>query len=323
MATDPSAGRGRDAERPSEIPQAGWRDVLLRLRRRMVENHLPVIAAGVAFYALLAAFPALTALFGVYGLMFEPQEVTCQLTALGSVLPAEASELLLGQLQDLAQSNRAALGLGVAGGLLLALWSASVGVRNLMEALNVAYGEEEKRGFLHRAGLALLLTLGALACVLAAMGALVVLPVATRLLGGGAGLQALVLYARWPLLALLFWFGLLVAYRHGPSRAPARWSWLSWGALAGTVLWLAGSALFSLYVASFGRYNKAYGSMGAVVVLLLWLLLSAYAVLIGAEINAELERQTRRDTTEGARKPLGQRGARAADTVGESPPAAS
>jgi membrane protein len=313
------AARGRDADAPGEIPQVGWRDVALRLRRRFAEDRLPLIAAGVAFYALLAAFPAIAALLALYGLLVAPREVNAQIAQLASLLPHDGAALLLEPLKDLARVGRASLGVGAAGGLLLALWSASAGIRTLIEALNVAYGEKEKRGLLPRIGLALLFTFGALAGALTGLAGVLVLPLALRAAGLDPLLHGAIGYARWPLLAILFWLALLVAYRYGPSRAHARWNWVSWGAMAAALLWLGGSLLFSLYAEHFGHYNKVYGSLGAVVVLLLWLLLSAHAVLLGALLNAELERQTRRDTTDGARKPLGQRGAHAADTVGEAP----
>jgi membrane protein len=145
------------------------------------------------------------------------------------------------------------------------------------------------------------------------------LPVVIQFLGLNGLLENVISYARWPILAIMMMLGLSIIYRYGPSRDEARWSWVSPGAVLATVLWLAGSALFSLYVTSFANYNKTYGSMGAVVILLTWFLLSAYAALLGAELNAEMERQTRKDTTKGEEQPLGRRGAYAADTVGETP----
>lgn len=318
MASTTYEDRGRSAERPRDIPRAGWQDVLWRVKDQLAEDRLSIIAAGVAFYGLLSVFPALTALVALYGLVFDAAQVTQQIESLRGLLPHEALQLLAGQLQDLARTNSTALGLGVAGGVIVALWSASSAVKTLMEALNVAYNEEEKRGFLKRTALALALTLGSIVAVIVALALVAGLPAVIGFLGLGHGLEQLARWAVWPVVAALAWAGIVVMYRYGPSRHEPRWQWVSWGAGFALALWLIGSALFSWYVTSFGNYNKTYGSVGAVVILLMWFLLSAYAVLIGAELNAELERQTRKDTTTGRPEPLGERGAYAADTVGRA-----
>jgi len=314
-----SAGeRGRDAERPSEIPVRGWRDIAGRVRHRIGKDRLSLVAAGVAFYAVLATFPALMALLALYGMSFDPAGIPGRLATLKGDLSPEALHLLVALLQGLADDRTHRLGLSLGGGVLLALWGASLGIRTLMQALNVAYDEEEKRSFAIRTGLALLITAGAMTVAAILVGAVVVAPAAMRIVEfGGLSRQAMV-YARWPLVVVLFWASLLVMYRYGPSRRQARWSWVSWGAFLATALWLSGSLLLSAYVNGFGRYDKAYGAVGLVLIVLVWYLLSAFAVLIGAELNAELERQTRVDTTVGSDKPIGQRGASAADTVGES-----
>jgi membrane protein len=311
--------RGREARRPRDIPARGWWDVTKRVKGQMAEDRLSIIAAGVAFYGLMAIFPALIALVGLYGLMFDPQQVEQQASALSAMLPPQAADIILGQLHDLTQTSSGALGFGAIAGLLLALWSASTGVRTLMEALNVAYDEEEKRGFFRFYGTALLLTLAAIAGVILAIGMVVALPVVIGFLGLTSLLEDVVSLARWPILVLMMLAGLAIVYRYGPSRHAPRWSWVSRGAVIATLLWVIGSALFSLYVARFGNYNETYGSVGAIVILLMWFLLSAYAVLIGAEVNAEAERQTKKDTTTGEEQPMGKRRAYAADTLGESP----
>lgn len=314
------SGRGRKARSPREVPGAGWRDILLRVKRRISHDRLSIVAAGVAFYALMAVFPALVALVALYGLAFDPQQVSEQMAALGGMLPRQASDILLGQLHDLVRTDSTALGIGAIVGVLVALWSASAGIRTAMQALNVAYNEEEKRGFIRFYATALLLTLVALVGVGLVIAIIVALPIAMKFIGFGSLAENLVLFVRWPIVALAVLLGLAILYRYGPSREAPRWEWVSHGALLATVLWLIGSILFSLYVSHFGSYNKTYGSAGAVVILLTWFLLSAYVVLIGAEINAESERQTREDTTTGPEQPLGKREAYAADTVGRTPP---
>ena len=289
--------RSRSAERPSDIPRAGWKDVLWRVKDQLAEDRLSIIAAGVAFYGLLSVFPALTALVALYGLVFDPGQAAHQVESLRGFLPGEAADLLARQMQDLTRTDQTALGIGVAGGVVVSLWSASSAVKTLMEALNVAYNEKEKRGFLERTALALALTLASIVAAIVALALIVGLPAVIGFLGLGHALEQLTRWAAWPIIALLAWAGIAVMYRYGPSREQPKWQWLSWGAGIALALWLAGSALFSWYVTSFGNYNKTYGSVGAVVILLMWFLLSAYAVLIGAELNAQLERQTRKDAT--------------------------
>jgi membrane protein len=295
----------------------GWLEIAKRVKDQIKRDRLSIIAAGVAFYGLLAVFPGLVALVGLYGLVADPASVERHVATLSSILPPQAAEVLATQLHDLVGSDRAALGIGAIGGLLLALWSASSAVRTLMEALNIAYNEKERRGMIRFYATAFILTFGAVLAIIVALGLVVALPALLNALGLNWLVEAAVSLARWPVLALLAIVGFAVVYRYGPSRAQPRWRWVSWGAALAVVIWLIGSALFSLYVTRFGNYNETYGAAGAVVILLMWFLLSSYAILIGAEINAEMERQTRKDTTSGRDKPMGARGAYAADTVGE------
>jgi membrane protein len=237
-------------------------------------------------------FPGLVALVAIYGLFADPAQVEGHVQSLSAMLPPQAAEIVTGQLHDLASTDRTALGLGAIAGILVALWSASSAVRTLVEALNVAYDEEEQRGMIRFYGTALLLTLGGVVGALLAIGLVVGLPAALKLLGTNWLVEAVVSLVRWPVVGALAMVAFAVAYRFGPSRAPPRWRWVSSGAMIAVALWLVGSALFSLYVTRFGSYNETYGAAGAVVILLMWFLLSSYAILIGAEINAEMERET-------------------------------
>jgi membrane protein len=309
--------RGREASTPRDIPARGWLDITRRVKDQIKRDRLSIIAAGVAFYALLAIFPGLVALVAMYGLFADPAQIERHVASLSGILPPEAAKIVLTQLHDLVSTNRGALGLGAVAGLLVALWSASSAVRTLMEALNVAYDEEERRGIVQFYGTALILTFGGVIAVILAIGLVIGLPAVLNFIGLSSLLETVVSLARWPILALLAIVALAVIYRFGPSRAQPRWRWVTWGATIAVALWIVGSALFSLYVTRFGNYNETYGAAGAVVVLLMWFLLSSYAVLIGAEINAEMERQTNRDTTSGREKPMGARRAYAADTVGK------
>ncbi|MBE0596358.1 MAG: YihY/virulence factor BrkB family protein [Desulfuromonadales bacterium] len=311
--------RGRRARKPREIPKKGWRDILVRVSQEQKKDNLSIVAAGVAFYALLAIFPALAALISIYGLVADPAQLEQQLQSLGQVLPPNAYEVIGQQLHAIVTSSGGALGLGVIAGILLSLWSAAKGMKAMITALNITYEEKERRGFVKLNGVALLLTLGAIVFVLFSLGLIVVLPALLDRLPLPELLQGVLSFARWPLLGLLVIAALALLYRYAPSRDQPQWKWVSWGAVAATGLWLVLSALFSFYVSNFGNYNETYGSVGAVVILLLWFFLTAYMVLLGAEMNAEMEHQTRHDTTRGEPRRMGERDARMADTVARKP----
>jgi membrane protein len=283
-------GRGRSVEAPHEIPPPGWLEILRGVKRQLAEDNLSLIAAGAAFYGLLAIFPALAALVSLYGLFTDPQTVEQQMQSVQSMLPPESAQLIQQQLSRIASTSGGALTFGAAIGFLLALWSSKKGVSSLMTALNIVYDEEEKRGFVKLNAMALALTLALLLFVIVALVAIAFVPAA---IGAGVSgpLATLVNWIRWPIIAVASVIVLDVLYRYGASREKAEWRWVTWGAAVATLLWLGGSALFSWYVSSFGSYNETYGSVAAVAVLMMWLWLSAYFVLLGAELNAEIERQ--------------------------------
>ena len=315
-ATD-AEDRGREAERPRDIPRAGWRDILLRTKDEITRDHVSMIAAGVAFYGLLALFPAIAALLSLWGLAFDPQTIEQQIEQVGGALPDQAAAIIEDQARRLASGTSTGTGLAAIGGLVLTLYSASKGMKALIEGLNIIYDEEEKRGFIKLNLIAFLLTLAMFVMMVVTLGAIVVLPALLGALGFGSVVETLVVWLRWPLLALVAGAGLAVLYRLAPSRSRPQWQWVSWGAVIATVIWVIGSILFSVYVRNFGTYNETYGSLGAVIVLLLWFWLSAFVVLMGAELNSEIEHQTARDTTDDGHRPMGERGAHVADTVGE------
>lgn len=308
---------GRDAHTPQQIPRRGWRDILLRVREQIAADNLSLISAGVAFYALLAMFPALAACVSLYGLLTSSVEVQQQFESLAVLLPPEARPIVLDQVNALAVSSNRALGLTAIGGLLLALLSAMKGMNAIISALNIAYNEREKRGFVRLNLMSFLLTLAAVLFLVVVLGMVVAVPAAVNLLDLGEPLAGLLSLLRWPVLLVAVLIALASLYHFAPSRRNARWHWVSWGAVIATALWLLVSVGFSVYVDNFGDYNKVYGSVGALVVLLLWFFISAYALLLGAELNAEMEHQTEVDTTTGEPKPMGKRQAYVADTLGD------
>jgi membrane protein len=306
---------GEGADRPTEIPPRGWWQVVRRAMKESTADNVPMLAGGVAYFAFLAIFPAMIAAITLWGLVADPATVAEQVRALSAVLPQQAQPIIADQLQSVASASNGALGFGLVVSLLAALWSASSGIGNLVKAVNLAYDEDETRGFLKLRGLALLLTVGATVFVLLALALVAVMPAVLSALPLGPVGTVLAQVVRWVLLVAVVVIALAVVYRLAPDRDAPRFAWVSTGSLVATVLWIVGSVLFSLYVNNFGNYNKTYGTIAGVVVLMLWLYLTSYIVLLGAEINAESERQTRHDTTSGAPAPMGERGAAAADEL--------
>jgi membrane protein len=311
-------GRGRDAETPGEIPAKGWKDIAWRVYEGIQNDRLLLVAAGVTFYALLALFPATAAMVSLYGLFADPSTINEHLRLVSGFLPEGALEVIGDQVKRIA-SQKSTLGFTFIGTLALALWGANAGTKAIFDALNIIYKEREKRSFIVLTLQSLLFTLGAIVLMLLALGGVVVVPVMLKLLGvpneSGATLLSLL---RWPLLYLIVLFALACLYRYGPSRTQPQWRWVTWGSAIAGAIWIVGSLLLSFYVANFGTYNVTYGSLGAVIGFMVWMWLSIMVVLTGAEINAEMEHQTARDTTEGRRKPMGARGAKMADELGEA-----
>lgn len=311
------ADRGRLARTPAEIPPRGWSDVVHRLAHAIVRDRVFSLAAGVAFYAVLAIFPALGASVTLYALFADASQAAAHLDLLAGVLPPGAAELLGEQMTRMAAAA-GTLGSALLVNLALSVWSANAGVAALCDALNVVFKEEEKRSYAQFYAMTLLFTLFAVAFLALALGLIVVLPVALKYLGwGGAGERALAL-ARWPALYCGVLGVLMLFYRYGPSRTPAQWKWVSPGGAFAAALWLGASIAFSWYVASFDSYSRMYGSLGAIIAFMIWLWLSSVVALLGAEIDAQAELQTAQDTTRGPPKPMGARGAYVADTLGEA-----
>jgi membrane protein len=308
--------RGRQAARPGEVGARGWLDVLKRTRLGIRDTHASIVAAGVAFYAFLALVPALIAVVIVYGLVANPADIKDQITSFASAAPRDAQRLLTNQLTSISRNAGGAATIGALIAIAGAIWAASSGMAALDTGLTIVNRETETRGFLKRRLLALVLTVFAVIGVLLMLALVVALPSVLDSIDVGDVGKIVIGLARWVLLAALLLFGLGVIFRYGPQRRRPRWRWVTPGALVAVVVGLAASIGFSIYVSLVGTYNKTYGSLGAIIVLLLWLYFMAYAVLFGAAMNAELERQTEHDTTAGDERPMGERGAFAADTVG-------
>lgn len=306
-------GRGRNADTPTDIPWPGWKDILWRVFDTVLRHRVLSEAASVAFFALLATVPAITVFVSSYALFFNPVKINDHLSFLQGVMPTGAYEIVSDQVSRIVAKSDGKLTFAFLTGLAVAIWSANAGIKALFEGLNIVYEEEEKRGIVWLNLESLAFTAGAIVVLALAIGAVVVVPLALLLLGVNQSWLALV---RWPVLLVVMMTALSVIYRYGPSRREAKWRWLSIGSVFASLAWLAGSLAFSWYLSNFANYDATYGSLGAVIGLMTWMWLSAIVVLLGAELNAEIEHQTARDSTVGAEKPLGARGAVMADTVG-------
>ncbi|MFE1603160.1 YihY/virulence factor BrkB family protein [Methylobacterium sp. ID0610] len=317
---DTEVDRGRKAESPTEIPAKGWKDVLYRVYLEFQKDRVLSVAAGVTFYTLLAIFPAVAALVSLYGLVSDPATINDHLSLLQGMLPSGALDIIGEQVKRITAKGGTTLGLTFFTSLILSLWSANAGVKAIFDALNIVYEEEEKRSFIQLNLQSLTFTFGGLLFVVVALTGIVVLPVILNFIGMfGITISPKAWYialVRWPILLAILLFALAMLYRYGPSRDKPQWRWVTPGSLIAGVVWLVASIAFSWYVAHFGSYNETYGSLGAVIGFMTWIWISATIVLLGGEINAEMEHQTVRDTTEGPEAPLGTRRARMADTVG-------
>lgn len=309
-------GRGRHAAQPSEIPARGWRDIFTRVKTELGSDHVTLVASGLAMCALLAVFPGLAALIAVYGLFASPARVVEHMQVFSTLLPPGTWDLFKTQLQTVAGQAQGSLTFAALGGLLIALWSARAGMSALMTATNIAYAEAEKRSFFRQTLVSFAFTLGAIVGFVFVLTLGVALPVVLKILGTSEWVQWVAGALRWAVLWLFAVLGLAVLYRYAPSRHRAQWRWVTWGSAIAATLWIIVSVLFAWYVSAFASYGKTYGALGGMIALLMWFYLTSLVIVIGAEVNSEMERQTERDTTEGPEAPLGQRGAYAADTVG-------
>tara|TARA_R110002050_G_scaffold177220_1_gene310290 strand:- start:381 stop:1385 length:1005 start_codon:yes stop_codon:yes gene_type:complete len=299
------------------MPAKGWKDILLRTKAEIKADNLSLVAGGVAFYAFLAAAPALAATIAIYALVADASTVVDHLQLLRNVVPADVMPLLQQQASNFVNDDaKASWGLAV--GLALALFGSTKVARSLILGLNIAYDESERRGFVRLNLLAFGLTGAGIISAVIVFALLAAAPVVLRQLAISTDTERLLSWGRWPLMFLGFTAALSVVYWVGPSRQNAKWRWVTWGALVATTLWIIASVGFSIYASHFGNYGKSYGALASVVVFMLWLYITAYVVLFGAELNAEMEHQTVEDTTQGAPKPMGERGAYVADTVGKT-----
>jgi len=310
-------GRGRAARTPSEIPVKGFRDVFWRVFKGALDDRVTLIAAGVAFYVMLALFPALGALVFLYGLIADPVTMGKHIAFAADILPPGGFEIIVAQLNALVKARTSSLSLGVLVGFAVALWSTNNAVKAMFDALNIVYGEIEKRGIIGLNLLSLAFTGFALLFAALLISVIGGVPALLSYLWLDRWQETLIRVVRWPLVLVFVAIGIAMAYRFGPSREKAKGRWLTWGAVFSTLVWFLISLSFSLYLQTFANYEATYGALATLIGFMVWIWLAAITVIIGGKLNAELEHQTARDTTTGTPLPMGQRGAFVADTVGE------
>lgn len=319
MLSRGSGDRGRRADSPLAIPPIGWRDIFIRVWRSAKADNLNVLAAGIAFYAFLALLPLIASTAMIYGLVSTPAEVMRDVGKLVAIIPDAAQGLVARRVVEVITDHRGS-GAALLLGLLLTVYGGARSARSITAALNVIYGEGDVQRFARRWGIPILLALGSAALMLLALLAIALFGYVGELMPEDMPLE-------WGAAKVSFWLlitagiggGSALLYRYVPSRRHARWAWILPGAFATTILWLLATFAFGFYIARFGRYDISYGSLAAVVVLQLWIYLSAFILLLGAKLNAEIERQTGEDTTVGAPRPAGRRHAASADETAEIP----
>jgi len=313
---DEGTGQDRYLGTSCEAPARSWKDILKQVYVNFSEHRILALAAGMTYYSLLAIFPALAALVAIYGLFADPAAIARHLDEVSGILPGGAIDVAKDQLARVASHGSHTLGWTFIIGLAVSLWSANSAMKSLFDTLNVIYGEQEKRGFFKLNAISMTFTLAGIVFVLMALGAVVVVPVVLNFIGLSSVADLVVRLARWPAMFVIVALGLAVIYRWGASRETPCWRWISWGSAIASLLWLAASVLFSWYAANFGNFNQTYGSLGAVIGFMIWLWISAIVILLGAELDAEIEHRTARDSTAGAARPIGPRGTRVGNTAG-------
>ncbi|WP_300437761.1 YihY/virulence factor BrkB family protein [Christiangramia sp.] len=305
--------RGQDAQWPHQIPFKGWIDIGKRVFKEMQADHVQIVSAGVAFYFFLSIFPTIVVAISIYSLVLEPAQIQEQLSRLTLILPQQAYGMITDILNPVINQDREEIGWGLAISILVSIWSANKGTSALFQGINIAYDEIDTRGLIKKNLITLLFTLAGVVIGLISLLIVIFFPLLVKNIGLNSGLENILTWLRWVILGIILILTLSMVYKIAPNRTNPKFRWVSWGAILGTIFWLAGSMAFSWYVSNFGSYDDLYGSFAAVAILMLWLFLTAFIVLIGAEINSEMEHQTAFDTTIGAEKPLGERNAWHAD----------
>lgn len=304
-----------DVASPFAIRLRDWRAILLRVAGRIGADNVGLLSAGIAFYAFLSVFPAIAAGLMIWGLFTDMTSLGSQLQSVSDLAPQAAFDLIATQMVVIANQDDGGLTLGLLISAVFALWGANGAMSALVQAMNMAYHETEKRNFFHVTLLTLAFTVCGIVFAALSLAVIAAVPPILKALYLGAFLEAIIGTVRWLVIIALFMLACAMVYRIAPSRARARWRWIVPGAIAAGIIWLIASVAFSAYVENFDAYNATFGSLGAVAALLMWFWLSAFAICAGAELNSQLELFTTQDTTIATPAKPGERGAYVADHI--------
>ncbi len=274
---------------PIEIPKSGWKKILLRVFERLMNNLIYIVSAGVAFYAFIAIFPAIIALISIYGLAVDPQMAQEQIQNLATMMPEEAYSIIEKQIQNLVETTSSALGWGTILGIAVSLWFANNGTKSIFTGLDFAYNTKSERSFIKHNAMTLLFTLCGIILLIISMGFIVIFPAVVQYIGLPENIENLINWLRWPLLAVLVVSAISLIYKYAPDRETPKFRWVILGAVTATLLWLLASWGFSYYVSNFADYGEMYGSIAAVVILMLWLFITSLTLLLGGELNSATE----------------------------------
>lgn len=307
--------RGKEAQRPKQIPWKGWKQIARRIFKGLKVNNVRVVSAGVAFFFFMSLFPIMAAITSVYGLVTDLAQIEKQIAMMTNILPGEAQQIVSDFLTNLTLKSNEKLSFSLIFSSLITLFLANRGTVALFEGINIVYNESNKRNLFQKLGITLLFTIGGIIAIITGLVLVAGIPAIVNRLPISDYLHNMIVWLRWPLIAAGIILFLGFTYKIAPQRKNPRFSWVSWGAVVSTLLWVGGSILFSLYINNFTNFDKTYGSFAAIIILMLWFFLTSFIIMLGAVINSEMEHQTRIDTTVGDQKPIGERGAFYADHV--------
>lgn len=306
------------AEKPKQLKWQAWKQIGKRVKSQLTVDHISIVSAGVAFYFFLSLFPTFIAAISIFGLVMEPAQIQQQISEMAHILPDQSSQMISNILEGIADKSGKSLSWSLVWSILFSLFTAMQGTKAVFEGINVAYDEIDGRGFFKYNGLTLLFTLSGILIGIISVALVIIFPAIIESINLPASrIEDIIPWLRWPVLALVVMGVLAITYKIAPDRRNPQFTWVSWGAVIATILWLGGSILFSIYISNFANYDKIYGSFAAVIILMLWFFITAYVILLGAEINSEMEHQIRKDSTIGKDRPMGQRNAYHADHVAD------
>ncbi|MBD3630484.1 YihY/virulence factor BrkB family protein [Cyclobacterium sp.] len=291
----PKDSKDKKIQSISEIIFSGWKTILINVKDQIGENNVVIVSAGVGFFGFLAIFPAIMALISIYGFVMDPQQIEEQVSKISSMMPEQTHEILQYRVDQFIQSKGDSLGWGTFFGILLGVWIANIGTKSLFRGINIAYETKSNRGIIKNNGLTLLFTFGAIILIILSAALIVAFPSIVEQIGLPDNIESLISWLRWLIMGLILVGSIGLIYRFGPGRKRPEFKWVIPGAVLASLLWLLASWGFSFYIRNFWNLGEIYGSISAVVFLMLWLFISTFIILLGAELNSEIEQHALKD----------------------------